>query len=179
MLNRLPRGVLFAFFFGWTSTAIAFDLQGTLFEQAANRYSIDTKLLYAVALAESALRRGNQQVSPWFWTLRGLHAPFYAKTQQEAESTQAAFQQQFGQNIDIGVMQISLRWHGKAFNPPAVLLNPHTNIMLEANILHQALQSAPHDLELGVGRYHHWSNPVRARAYGQRVLTFYRNLNDL
>ncbi|MEG6623896.1 hypothetical protein V2B08_31720, partial [Pseudomonas aeruginosa] len=39
--------------------------------------------------------------------------------------------------------------------------------------------SAPNDLELGVGRYHAWEDEIRARNYGSRVLAIYRNLRDL
>ncbi len=179
MLNRSSRWLFFAFFFSWIPVATAFDLQGTFFEQAAKRYAIDAKPLYAIALAESALSRGNHQVSPWPWTLRSLPPPFYTRTQQEAESMLAAFQKQFGRNIDIGVMQISLHWQKNAFSHPATLLDTQTNIMLGANMLYDAIQSAPQDLELGVGRYHHWKNTVKARAYGRHVLTFYRNLTTL
>lgn len=42
-------------------------------------------------------------------------------------------------------------------------------------ILAEAIKSSPNDLELGIGRYHSW-NEERARWYGQRVLSIYRNI---
>ncbi|MFS9859340.1 lytic transglycosylase domain-containing protein, partial [Salmonella enterica] len=54
-----------------------------------------------------------------------------------------------------------------------------TNVMVGAEVLSEAIQSSPNDLELGVGRYHAWEDEIRARNYGSRVLAIYRNLRDL
>ncbi|BBV43541.1 hypothetical protein STW0522CIT26_P11740 (plasmid) [Citrobacter portucalensis] len=51
--------------------------------------------------------------------------------------------------------------------------------MVGAEVLSEAIQSSPNDLELGVGRYHAWEDEIRARNYGSRVLAIYRNLRDL
>lgn len=78
------------------------------------------------------------------------------------------------QAIDVGLMQINLHWHGDKVADPVQLLDAHTNLEIAAEILAEAIQSAPGDLELGVGRYHHWKNAAIARAYGRRVLRMVR-----
>ena len=55
------------------------------------------------------------------------------------------------------------------------LLDPITNLTVGSSILAEAIKSSPNDLELGIGRYHSW-NEERARWYGQRVLSIYRNI---
>ena len=81
-------------------------------------------------------------------------------------------------NIDIGIMQVNLRWHGHRVADPLTLLEPDSNIRVAAAILREAIDSVPTDLELGVGRYHS-SDPSRARAYGRRVLGIYQGLARL
>ena len=74
-----------------------------------------------------------------------------------------------GRNIDVGLMQVNLQWHGHRATPDA-LLDAGTNLDVAAAILAAAIASAPGDPELGIGRYHHWRSDDVARAYGRRVL---------
>lgn len=67
-------------------------------------------------------------------------------------------------------MQINLHWHGHRVEKPEQLLNPETNLKIGAVILAEAIQSAPNNLELGIGRYHSWQNVQAAVLYGRRVL---------
>lgn len=67
-------------------------------------------------------------------------------------------------------MQINLHWHGHRVDKPEQLLNPVTNLQIGAVLLAEAIQSAPNDLVLGIGRYHSWQNVDAAVTYGRRVL---------
>ncbi|EGQ8542034.1 transglycosylase SLT domain-containing protein [Vibrio parahaemolyticus] len=162
-----------------SSTANAIDLSGTIFDKAAKAHNLDPLLVYSVALAESASGRGNGSISPWPWTLRVPGLPFYAKSEDQAKAKLAEFQEQYGRAIDVGFMQVSIRWNGHRVSSPADLLDPETNVMVGAEVLSEAIKSSPNDLELGVGRYHAWEDEIRARNYGSRVLAIYRNLRDL
>jgi hypothetical protein len=73
-------------------------------------------------------------------------------------------------NIDVGLMQINLHWHGHRVGKPEQLLNPVTNLQIGALVLAEAIQSAPNDLVLGIGRYYSWQNTEAAVSYGRRVL---------
>jgi soluble lytic murein transglycosylase-like protein len=85
---------------------------------------------------------------------------------------------QYGEAIDVGIMQINLHWHGHRVNDPAELLDPETNLLVGASVLATAIRSAPDDLALGIGRYHSWQEK-RARDYGKRVLAIVHNLQGL
>ena len=80
--------------------------------------------------------------------------------------------------VDVGLMQVNLRWHGHRIASPEELLEPERNLEIAAGILSEALATAPGDLELGIGRYHS-PNEARARDYGRTVLTIWQGLQQL
>ena len=155
----------------------AFSLSGTVWAQAAAEQQQDPLLLYAIALAESARPREKNTVAPWPWTLNASGKGRYFESHDTA-ATYLAQHTTTSSNIDIGIMQVNLRWHGHRVDNPQALLEPDANIHVAATILREAIDSAPSDLELGVGRYHS-SDPSRARAYGRRVLGIYQGLARL
>lgn len=159
----------------------AFDLSGTEFELAAKRYNLDPALLYSVALAESAYTRGDNNVSPWPWTLRTIKQPYYALDKDEAAAQLAKLIKDKGNkaSIDIGLMQINLFWHGHRVESPQDLLDPVINLNTGAKILSETIASASGDLELGIGRYHNWKDKVLLRSYGKRVLSIYNQISNL
>jgi hypothetical protein len=77
--------------------------------------------------------------------------------------------------IDVGLMQVNLRWHGHHVSATE-LLDGRRNLEIAADILAEALRSAPGDAELGVGRYHQWRDEGVARRYGRRVLALLQRL---
>ncbi|ATW30876.1 transglycosylase (plasmid) [Candidatus Williamhamiltonella defendens] len=177
MKNKAKTFVLCATFL--SSAANTIDLSGTVFDKAAKAHNLDPLLVYSVALAESASGRGDGSISPWPWTLRVPGLPFYAKSEDQAKAKLAEFQKQYGRAIDVGFMQVNIRWNGHRVSSPVDLLNPETNVMIGAEVLSEAIKSSPNDLELGIGRYHAWEDEIRARNYGSRILSIYRNLHDL
>lgn len=164
--------------FVWTSKAQALDLRDTPWEQIARTRDIDPILIYAVALEESRRRVGLNWVAPWPWVLGIDTGSLYAKSKLEALGVlyQAVHQ---GKCVDVGIMQISTCWHAGRVAHLHDLLDPLINIRVGAEILREALDSAPNDPELAVGRYHNWSSETRARSYGRRVLGTRANLLKL
>ncbi|WP_257291840.1 transglycosylase SLT domain-containing protein [Endozoicomonas sp. ONNA1] len=136
-------------------------LEGTQWETVANRHGIDPYLLYSVALAESASGRGDKgskQISPWPWTLRTLSDAYYGLNKSDAEKKLQEMQKTDNDSIDVGLMQVNYRYHKDKVSNITDLLDPATNLDVGAQILSTAIKSSPNDLELGVGRYHHWKD---------------------
>ncbi|MGL4900445.1 MAG: lytic transglycosylase domain-containing protein [Shewanella sp.] len=149
---------------------------GYQWEIAAESVGIDPVMLYAVALTESASYRGLNMTSPWPYTIRNGSNATYASSKAEAEKLlHQAVQESEKHQLDIGLMQINLHWHGHRVNSATDLLDPVTNLTLGSHILAEAIKSSPDDLELGIGHYHS-RNEKRARLYGQKVLSIYRNI---
>jgi hypothetical protein len=148
--------------------ALALNLSATRWEAAGQRHGLEPLVLYAVALQESSRTRGENVISPWPWTLRSPEGPRYYDSKDAAVADLRDLLTRY-RNIDVGLMQVNLQWHGHRAAPDA-LLDAGTNLDVAAAILDAAIASAPGDLELGIGRYHHWRSEGIARAYGRRVL---------
>jgi len=149
--------------------AQALDLRDTHWERVAQRRGLDPLVLYAVALVESRRCVGSDACSPWPWTIRSPEGPRFYADPQAAAADLTELRQRY-RNIDVGLMQVNLRWHGEQVAEPARLLDARTNLAVAAGILAAAVRSAPGDPALGIGRYHQWRNPRVARRYGRQVL---------
>ena len=152
------------------SAAFTSRLQNTLWWQVANRHQLDPYVLYAVALIESAKGSTKNQVTPWPWALNKAGKSIIPASQQEARTLLTKTLTEGNRNIDVGLMQINLHWHGHRVDKPEQLLNPVTNLQIGAGLLAEAIRSVPNDLVLGIGRYHSWQNVSAAVAYGRKVL---------
>lgn len=75
-------------------------------------------------------------------------------------------------------MQVNTLWHSQRVRDPQDLLDPATNLRVAAVILAEAMKSTP-DLELGIGRYHHWTDETKSRAYAKRVIGVWHRLQKV
>lgn len=171
-------GVLFGVLSAVPATAD--PLQGTIWEARAQRVSestgttLDAAVLYALALIESGRDHERRVVAPWPWALNIGGRAHYPDSQAEA----IQLLEQATGSVDVGLGQISVRWHGGRVASPTVLLDPQTNLKIVADILIEGLNSSGSDIELGIGRYHTWDE-LRARQYGRRVLELAHRLREL
>jgi hypothetical protein len=136
-------------------------------------HGIDPVLLYSVALFESGRQGDKNRVGPWPFALHFNQADvsIYALSAKEARFVLAHVTTD---NVDIGLGQVNYKSHKGMVQRPEDLLDPKINLTVASKILAEALSSTP-DPELGVGRYHSWTE-WRARAYGRKVLTIFRAL---
>lgn len=157
----------------------ATKLQNTLWWQVATRHQIDPYVLYAVALVESRKHGEQNHVTPWPWAINNAGKSFIPQSQQEAEVLLNKMLDEGRRNVDVGIMQVNLRWHGHRVAKPEHLLNPNTNLEIGARLLAEAIQSAPNNLALGVGRYYSWKNVPAAVEYGQQVIALAEQIRTL
>ncbi|MBS1211417.1 MAG: transglycosylase [Proteobacteria bacterium] len=151
------------------------DLNHTLWARVAMERALDPHLLYAVALVESA-RVSGDSAAPWPWALNHDGKTLYADSP-EAAIHQVRNSLSAGKwAIDVGLMQVNLRWHRHRVHRAEDLVDPLTNLQVGADILAESIASAPGDLALGVGRYHAWNDRVAAYRYGRKVLALAERL---
>ncbi|SFC90343.1 hypothetical protein SAMN05660831_00024 [Thiohalospira halophila DSM 15071] len=149
-----------------------------VFSRAASAHdNVSPALLYAVALQESRRPLDGGLAAPWPWTLNSpARGPQYFPTRQKAEQAlRELLSADPEANVDIGLLQISWRWHSDRVDNAAELLDPEVSARVGAAILSEALRSTDEVL-LGLGRYHHWQNPWVSRRYGAEVLSLQRRL---
>ena len=154
------------------SSAHASILKGTPWENVAMAHGIDPILIYSVALVEAA-HVDHEGARPHPFAVNGPEGARYFNDWDSAAAYVRAYPRPA--DLDLGAMQINLRWHGARVADPTALLDPMINLQVGAAILCEALASAPDDLELAIGHYHS-ADPPRARAYGRKVLAVYARL---
>jgi len=145
------------------------DLKQTVWWRTGLDRGIDPYLLYAVALTESA-RVFNDTVAPWPWALNRKGETIYLNGREAAATHIRSLLAAGHRSIDVGLMQVNLRWHGHRVQRAEDLLDPVTNLRVGAEILAESIASAPGNLTLGVGRYHSWNDRTAAYRYGRKVL---------
>jgi hypothetical protein len=169
--------ILFIFLFGGlggecveaNNTPPVLDLKGTIWDRVGLRYRLDPYLLYAVALTESA-RVSQGLAEPWPLAIQHQGVAFYPDTPESARQELKRRLRTGDPSIDVGIMQVNLRWHGHRVPYPEALLDRDTNIDLGARIIREAIESAPGNPVFGIGRYHAWQNRRVAEVYGRKVI---------
>lgn len=156
--------------------AVGLALSGTVFEAVGEEAGIDPILLYAVAIMESGFRPSGSKVAfPYPWTLQA-NGPFYGATLADAQKRLTWLLTRIpDKNIDVGLLQISLKYHGHRVNDYRDLLDPLTNVRIGASILAQELARSPGDPVAALGRYHSGSRKDKS-GYGKKVWNIYRTL---
>lgn len=135
-------------------------------------YEVPSKLLFAVALTESGRPLGRRS-APWPWTLNVNGRPYRYDTREAAEEALARFLDQ-GLFPDVGLMQISWRYHADLLGDPRRALDPWFNLRAGASLLRRAYR-ATGDWWSAVGRYHS-ATPSLSKAYRRRVAQWHRRI---
>ena len=142
----------------------------------ADAYRIPPEVLYAVGLAESARRVDSTgTVRPWPWTLNVQGKGFFYSSRDQAEQALDGFLAAGLQSIDIGLMQINWRYHGKRLESPHRALDPYHNLRVAAEILRDCHRSRQ-DWWAAVGCYHAPNSPHRANRYRARVFKHWQRI---
>lgn len=155
--------------------AEAFSLKGTVFDQVGQEANIDPVLLYSIALCESGFNPSStKMVAPYPWVLRMPNKPIYSQTEKEARARLSAILKK-SNAVDVGLMQINVRWHGHRIKNAEDLLDPLTNVRIGADILNENFARHPHDAIQAIGNYHSFQSD-RARSYGLTVWRVFSTL---
>ena len=141
-----------------------------------NRERIQTNLLSAIALVESGRfsKKYPSGVSwPWTVTAEGK-GKFYASKEEAVKAIQE-LQKQGIENIDVGCMQINLKYHPEAFDSIEEALDPKKNVAYAADFLKRNYQETKSWGEAAT-RYH--SKTVhKAFRYEDKLLETWNRLS--
>lgn len=113
-----------------------FELCQIAVDKAEKNYQIKSNLLQTIASVESG--RWNAQAGKrvaWPWTVHANGKGRYYKSKAEAVAAVKNLQQKGITNIDVGCMQINLKYHGKAFANLDEAFDPEKNVAYSAQFL--------------------------------------------
>jgi hypothetical protein len=130
---------------------------------------VPASLVYAIATQESRPPNGLIEGvnKPWPWTLNCEGKGYFFPTRDAAFDVATKFISS-GVNCDIGLMQISWRYHKERFTSLITALDPVTNIQAGSDYLKELYMKSG-SWEYAVGAYHNPSDPVKASQYRERV----------
>lgn len=133
---------------------------------AGRAYDLPAGLLMAVALTETGRRVGGE-LTPWPWSINAAGEGAWLEQRHAAIERTRELQASGTQSIDVGCMQVNLRWHQAAFDTLEAAFDPTTNVGYAARYLKE-LRGRSHDWLEAASRYHS-ADRRRADAYRERL----------
>ncbi|MBC3871438.1 lysozyme family protein [Undibacterium oligocarboniphilum] len=131
------------------------------------------KVVGAIALVESSFKG-----YPWPWTLNVNGQSLFFATREEAYKKILELLRAGITNFDIGITQISWKFHSGLFESPWQALQPSTNILASKKILVQ-LYGQLGNWTAAVKCYHDCVNPARGGQYLQAFTVKYNEIENL
>ncbi len=105
-------------------------------EQVAASSIVPRDVIYKIARLESG-RRVDGRYASWPWSLNNGGKGYFLKDNATALATLAKLRAQGKTNIDVGCMQLNIRWHAEFFNSPEQMMNPLDNVRYATRYLEQ------------------------------------------
>jgi tetratricopeptide (TPR) repeat protein len=127
-------------------------------------------LLTAIAFTESS-REVDGERAPWPWTINVNGLGQYFDTKEQAVATVRKLLDEGQRSIDVGCMQINLRYHPNAFRDIEQAFDPAANVAYGAQYL-MSLYRLQGSWPKAVERYHS-SDDGRRTEYREKVLAFW------
>jgi hypothetical protein len=158
---------------GWSDPSVPAGYQAVAAERG-----MPATLLYAVALTESGKQVDPREgYRPWPWTLNVAGRGYYFTSRSAAWYALTGWLEAGERSIDIGLMQVSWRYHQHRLGTPWQALEPYHNLRVGAGILHDCYTKAG-DWWASVGCYHAPSHVERAERYRRRVVSWWQRIFD-
>ncbi len=142
-------------------------------EKYGKQFNIPDKLLTSISLVESGIKKNNNFVS-WPWTLNVAGKPMFFDNKDDALNFLKKNYK--NKNIDVGCMQISLKYHINEFDSLENILDPDTNVKYAAKFLRKLFLKHKRWNE-AISRYHS-SVPKRKTQYLNRVKNYWSDIRQ-
>jgi hypothetical protein len=142
--------------------------------KAETSEQIPNRLLAAISLRETGRWAGQQKRSlSWPWTVTVKGRGHYMASKGEAIAFVRRLQAENVRNIDVGCMQVNLKYHPHAFANLHAAFDPHGNTLYAAKFLSQLRED--HGSWQKAIRYYHSNNAKRGAAYQDSVYQLWHN----
>ena len=119
-----------------TSKALVNEICDGSIEAVSKETSVPKKVLYKIARLESGRHFKGEHVS-WPWSLNNAGKGYFFETKNAALSKLGKLIARDEKNIDLGCMQLNLRWHARFFDSLEEMISPVKNVSYAAKFLEQ------------------------------------------
>lgn len=138
-------------------------------KKAGTEFGVNYDLLQTISAVESGQwdHAQNRYVA-WPWTINVNGKGYYFSSKEEAVAAVKKFQSQGATSIDVGCMQVNLKYHGKAFSSVDEAIDPENNVKYSAKFLRTLYSTNGNDWEKAAKRYHS-GNPSEGELYAKRL----------
>lgn len=144
--------------------------------KAEQKYGIKKYLLVSISKVETG--RWNEQLqqkTAWPWTVNAGGRGRYYKNKEQALAAVRELQEQGYESIDVGCMQVNLRFHGDKFVSLEDAFDPEKNVDVAAQFLMGRYKHRK-DWLLAATDYHS-KLPSRAKTYKKKLLASFEETN--
>ena len=142
-------------------------------EKYSKIYNLPDKLLTSISLVESGIKKENKMIS-WPWTLNVSGKSKYFKNKEDVLFFLKDNSQK--KNIDVGCMQINLKYHEKQFDSIESIIDPEKNVEYAAKFLKLLFKKHKRWNE-AISRYHS-SSPIRKKIYLRKVQNYWSKIRQ-
>lgn len=147
----------------------------SLTDKYERKSAIPPHLLSALASVESGHYSAAHKANvAWPWTVMAEGKGQFFPTKQAAVKAVKAMQARGVKSIDVGCMQINLKWHGDAFDSLEEAFDPAKNVAYAASFL-KSLKRELGSWVQAAGAYHS-REPHKNRPYRARVVTAWETI---
>lgn len=129
---------------------------------AQDKYGIPNNILLGIGLQETGHRAEGGNLTVWPWSANAAGEGRWFKQQSKAISWVEAKLAAGVNSVDVGCMQINLRWHPTAFKSVSEGFTPEINVDYAARLLLR-LRKQTGSWELAAGSYHSFTPKYRTR----------------
>jgi hypothetical protein len=135
--------------------------------KAAEEGDIPKDLMLAIAVTEAGRRLDGGAITVWPWTVATQDGGDFFERRLDAWRHVESLLSQDRRSVDVGCMQINLRWHPEAFSTWQEAFDPLKNAHYAARFLNE-LKERHGDWDTAVAHYHS-ATPDIGQAYLERV----------
>ena len=145
-------------------------------EHEEKRLRIPKNMLTALSHVESGhWNKQRHEKTAWPWTVMAQGTGRYYPEKKEAVQAVQNLLSEGVRNIDVGCMQVNLKYHPHAFHSLADAFDPQKNVAYAAHFL-KSLQEETGSWARAATRYHS-ATPLRAKRYGGILVDAWNAIN--
>ena len=138
-----------------------------------NITDIPSGVLLGIGKAESGRILKNKEIVIWPWTINHAGKSLFFDNKNQMKSYLLKHTKKGDNNLDVGCMQINLKWHKQNFKDIKDMLAIEPNVSYAASFLIQ-LKNKYGSWEKAIKHYHS-SDPVKNEPYFKKVLSFWKS----